>query len=745
MWIGTGSHGIAALDVAARRVTWIRNDPAIATSLPQDIVLAMLRDRSGLVWVGNLSGLRRSDPRQTAIATVVVGSNRANGIAESDVTMIAASGNERAWLGFPDGGIDIVDATLGRVRSLRPDRGRPQQSLPPSIIRALAGFTHGPMYIGTRAGLFEISASGEGLRHISLPGGGTQRVNSLAVIDDVLWIGTNGRGVWRLDRGSGTPRRVACTGLSSAQITVVAPAARGQLWVGTFAGLNLLDIRAGRAHAITSDDRAPGHAALGFIASLLSDRMGRLWVGTFGEGIQIVDHVRSDGRAEITGLSARDGLPNVNVDALLADRQGRIWVATDDGMAQIDPTTRAVHPLHRADGVEFSNYYAGAAAMLGNGDLLFGSTGGLTIIRPALVRDWTDVPPVVATDIRVGGAPVTPPLVNGATAAPIDISPDANSLAVEIAALDFSAPEQNEYAYRLDGYDRAWNETDASRRLAAYTNLPPGTYTLEFRGTNRDGAWSPVSMLSIRVHPAWYQTIVFRLFAIVLALAVIAGMIRIRTAYLLRREKALQQLVDQRTTELRETARELSERRAELEEMAYRDVLTNVANRRMFGRQVARFLTKANAESRSFALVLLDLDRFKSINDSFGHDAGDAVIVEAARRLRSVVRSDDCVARLGGDEFAILIDSDDDDSDFSGVCERIVASFALPVNFNGTALRTSASIGIAMFPAHGRTADDLYKSADIALYEAKRAGRNTWRRAGYAPSEPRTVNPSMRL
>ncbi len=729
IWFGTNDHGIAALDVATRRLRWLRNDPAVPTSLPQNLVLAIYRDRAGLAWVGTLTGLRRSDPQQSAISTVVVGSNRSAGIADSDVTAIFAAAGDRAWLGFVGQGVDIVDPTRGRTGSLRPNRAWPQRTLPEVTVRAIAGYPRGPTFIGTARGLYETDADGRGLRRIPMPGTSSDHIDSLCVIDGVLWIGTNAKGVWRLDRGAASPRRLEHTGLANSRITVIAPASPGHLWVGTYGGLNLLDVRSGTVERITAEGSRPNRPGTGFIASLLTDRQGRLWVGTFGEGILILDHRGPDGRSRFLHLAQREGLPNVNVDSMLADREGRIWVATDDGIAWIDPASLAIHALRRADGVEFSNYYLGARAMLGNGDVLFGSTGGLTIIRPALVRGWTYAPPIVVTDVRLGGR--TEPagsLGRGAAGPPIEISPDANSLSVEFAALDFSASEQNQYAYRLDGFDRAWNETDAGRRLAAYTNLPPGKYTLELRGSNRNGAWSPTLVVPIRVLPAWYQTLTFRFGEVVAAGAVLAGLIHIRTAYLRRRERDLEQQVDERTAELRALAIELSEKKAALEHIAYRDALTDLPNRRMFSHVFTRLLAPAGADRRAIVLLLIDLDRFKLVNDTLGHDAGDALLVEAANRLQSAIRSDDCVARLGGDEFAILLAGGPSAAEVDQICERIAASLALPIVFKGVEMRTSASIGIAVCPEHGSTQDDLYKSADTALYEAKRGGRDTWRR-----------------
>ena len=103
------------------------------------------------------------------------------------------------------------------------------------------------------------------------------------------------------------------------------------------------------------------------------------------------------------------------------------------------------------------------------------------------------------------------------------------------------------------------------------------------------------------------------------------------------------------------------------------------------------------------------------------------MLIEAAIRLQAAVRKSDCVARLGGDEFGVLVSQNPAATDIEMICHRIIESFVMPVPTNGGEVRSSASIGVAVFPDHGATLDSLYKSADLALYEAKRAGGNMWR------------------
>jgi len=182
----------------------------------------------------------------------------------------------------------------------------------------------------------------------------------------------------------------------------------------------------------------------------------------------------------------------------------------------------------------------------------------------------------------------------------------------------------------------------------------------------------------------------------------------LRTTYLERRAERLEKLVAARTVEL-----VASQER--LERIAYSDLLTSLPNRRMLSEDINKRIALTRRQGGYFALMLIDLDRFKQINDTLSHDAGDALLIEVANRLRQTVRESDCVARIGGDEFAVLLAPEDDADGVDEVCRRIIDRFVDPVPFRDTLIPTSLSLGIALFPADGDTQDVLYKAADLAL------------------------------
>jgi diguanylate cyclase (GGDEF)-like protein len=160
-------------------------------------------------------------------------------------------------------------------------------------------------------------------------------------------------------------------------------------------------------------------------------------------------------------------------------------------------------------------------------------------------------------------------------------------------------------------------------------------------------------------------------------------------------------------------------------ELARRDDLTGVANRTAFLEQFERQLSDAEGKGRFLSIHWLDLDRFKEVNDSFGHLAGNALLVGVASRLKAEFDDKGIVARLGGDEFAI-VRVVDVDTDATTVAQRVLDLVSQPVEFRGRSLHVSASVGVAVAPFDGADADTLLKNADLALYRAKEEGRNTF-------------------
>ncbi len=171
----------------------------------------------------------------------------------------------------------------------------------------------------------------------------------------------------------------------------------------------------------------------------------------------------------------------------------------------------------------------------------------------------------------------------------------------------------------------------------------------------------------------------------------------------------------------------VKEAQEQIEFLAHHDALTRLPNRTLLRERLAHCITRARRHQQQLAVLLLDLDRFKNVNDTLGHPVGDELIVEVAQRITALVRADDTLARLGGDEFALLVEDEASVMAIEAVARKLVDVFAVPVRVADHALTVTASIGISVYPGDGEDADTLLKNADSAMYQAKHSGRNGFR------------------
>jgi len=563
LWFG-GEGGIVVFDTSSGYSRHILHDAARTTSLPHDRVLSLYRDRSGLMWAGTYSGMGFHNSTQDAALTLFGGVNQVSGLRERDVISTLSTSSGLVWVGYFSGGVDILDPFGHRVAALRPDLAHPQTALPTDVVRIFTQGADGAVYLGTGKGLYRATSKGTAVTRLSItPEREEPAIFSLQSDGSGLWVGTRSQGLWRMDYRDGTFRRRAAKTFTDQWILAMAPTGDGRVWIGTNQGLYLFDPGSEWVSKVLPDPQDAQSQSGALVTSLLTDRKGRLWVALRdGRGIAVIDALAVGEPPRVTRIGIADGLSDVDVDALVEDFSGTVWASTASGLlVGISSDRRIATTLGRAEGIGTRSFIWNAGAVTSHGELLFGGDGALTVLRPDRLKPWEWHPPVVVTDLRIGGHAVAHPPEDG----PLDILPSANSLAVEFSSLDYSAPERNQYAYKLEGYDKDWVPTDSTRRLASYTNLPPGHYILHLRGSNRDGVWTEQSFdLPIRVMPAWYQTVWFRVALAVLALAAVWLLVRVRTSFLRQRQLILERQVRQRTSELRLSNSQLEMRTEEL-------------------------------------------------------------------------------------------------------------------------------------------------------------------------------------
>jgi diguanylate cyclase (GGDEF)-like protein len=325
-------------------------------------------------------------------------------------------------------------------------------------------------------------------------------------------------------------------------------------------------------------------------------------------------------------------------------------------------------------------------------------------------------------------------------------------LGIEFAALDFTAPHRNRFAYKLEGFDPEWVSLDG-RRAVTYTNLNAGRYTFRLRAANSDGRWNEEG-LAVPVDVAaapWATGWAFGGYSLLLAGCVI-GMVRVQQRKFDREAeyaRVLEFRVQERTHELSERQQDLERVNQELAQASITDALTGLANRRFLNEYIEKEVALLHRrydrlaegpltpELLDLAFIMIDLDHFKTINDSAGHAAGDAVLRQVRDLLKAVSRSSDIIVRWGGDEF-LLVARDLSGERLSELAERIRAEVGKQVFEigEGRVVRTTCSLGFACYPFFREQLDALsweqvISVADRALYVAKASGRNAW--VGFHP------------
>jgi diguanylate cyclase (GGDEF)-like protein len=307
----------------------------------------------------------------------------------------------------------------------------------------------------------------------------------------------------------------------------------------------------------------------------------------------------------------------------------------------------------------------------------------------------------------------------------VKAGPGAGNLEIQFAAPASTASDH--LRYRLLGLDSDWNVAGKDRQ-AVYNNLPPGQYVFDFEEAAGNGRVLVAESLPILVSPPYAKTAWFRSLCIILLLLLILALHKLRVARLQQRAEKLEERVSQTRAELVLAVETAGDAQQALKDQALRDSLTGLWNRRAISAMLDKEVCRAQRDRIPITLVMIDMDHFKKINDTYGHQIGDAVLREAASRLFDVMRPYDFAGRYGGEEFLIVLPSC---SERNGILRaedfrRAIADRPVPTALGP--LPVTCSLGVAAYE-HSMPDEELIHRADEALYHAKRQGRNCVRAA----------------
>jgi len=663
-----------------------------SNGLPDIGIDALLYDRDHVLWIGTYGrgvlqwrGYDQFESWQTA-----------QGLDSSPSWAIARARNGPLWVGDELGGSVLAS---GATRLTAWPLKAPLLAQETIGLRALPG---GDMLVAYY--------SGELLRYHAREGTTEEVAHSPAYIHDLFvdshgaaWLGTE-RGLYVYD--GHMLRRAGENVVPDDVVSDVAEDAQGRLWFTGEAGLFRLDHGQWTRMHVTGTPSNQDFTHMDVLPTgkfYLAGNFSGVWQGRVNESDTLAaQHV------------ADDLLDGTRVYFIRHDHRGWLWIGGTDGVELFNG--QHWRRLTEDDGLIWDDIGEDAFFEDEDGSVWIGTTNGISHIPHPESLASPDPLNVAITALTLGGVVQQP-----APAYRFDSAPE-QPLSLHLATLGAPTRRTLQYHYRLQGLEHDWMNSD--RPQVDYPPLPPGDFVFEVAAYDPDSRQlSPVVQLPLHMVPPWWQRLPAVLGSVLLfALSIVLAW-QLRTRHLRARARTLERLVAVRTRELEVDKLALEEARAALWQQATHDALTGLPNRPRVLEILAQAIIEARADRHPLAVALIDLDHFKQINDRYGHLAGDAVLIEAAVRLREMLPACATPGRYGGEEFLAVVPGAlmDDSAPFETLRHRIAQQ---AFRGDGANVDITCSIGVTWLQPQDRDSFDLIRRADAALYAAKTSGRN---------------------
>jgi ligand-binding sensor domain-containing protein/DNA-binding CsgD family transcriptional regulator len=525
LWFGT-SEGLVCMDGRSGAATTYRNDPFDAKSLGADQVLSVYEDRSGILWIGaGNSGIDRFNPNRKKFSHYRAIPGKADSLGSNSIHAFWEDPGRVLWIGTRDG-LDRLERGKNAFSHFGYAAG-PPGSLGKTNVHCLLGDRSGNLWLGTDGKGLARFDRGSGrvtpFRHDPGDPGSISSDRILALCEDKdgsLWIGTYGGGLNRMDADAKGARFTRYQfdekdpgSLSDNIVRAILEDSRGTLWIGTYGGgLDRFDRATGKFAHYRHDAADPASLSDDYVYCIHGDTEGAIWVGTLGGGLNKLN--REQGT--FTHFTQADGLAGNQVLGILEDGSGNLWLMTSEGLSRFSPQAKQFRNYDASDGIQGKGFFSGAVYANQGGEMFIGGANGFNVFSPQNITDNTFVPPLWITSFKILNKEAKLPQPIWETRE-IVLHPRDQLFSFEFAALDYAAPEKNRYAYKLEGLTDDWIFTDAKRRLASFSLLPPGRYVFRVKASNSDGFWNGKDVsLVIRMRGPWWRSWWFLLLMVLL-------------------------------------------------------------------------------------------------------------------------------------------------------------------------------------------------------------------------------------
>lgn len=563
LWVGTASGGLNKFERQSERFYRYLNDLNDQASISHNNIETIYEDRTNNLWIGTWGGgINKIDRKPQKFLHYKHKPFNENSLSHNYVRAVHEDASGALWIGTSEGGLDRLDRQSGEVSHYKNDPDDPA-TLSSNDVRAIWEDRSGTAWVGTYGGgLNKMNSQSEAFIHYKHD---PRNPNSLGnnyvwtIYEDatgILWLGTSG-GLDKFDPTTGIFKHYKAdskktNSLSHNIVRCIYEDRSGVLWVGTYGGFNKFDPQSEtfvhyRHHPAYSNSLSNNS-----VMTVYQDSAGIFWLGTLGGGLN-----RFDPRTErFEHYTENDGLPNSFVHAILEDNSGCMWLSTNKGIAKFDPRQAPGQQFRNydvTDGLQSNEFNVGAAFKNDRGELFFGGINGLTIFDPEKMKDNPNIPSVVLTGFRIFNweAKFDTSIFY---IKEIELSYKERFFSFEFAALDFTNPMKNQYAYMLEGFDSDWIHC-GNRRFASYTNLDPGVYVFHVKGSNNDGVWNETgASVAIRISPPFWDTWWFKGLMTVFIIGALA-LIYNNRVQTLKKEKIAQQKFSKQLIEVQEKER----------------------------------------------------------------------------------------------------------------------------------------------------------------------------------------------
>jgi signal transduction histidine kinase/ligand-binding sensor domain-containing protein len=516
------------------------------------------RDREGILWVGTSGG---------GINYINSGRNNfklfrhttdPNSLSYSFTGCFYEDHLGMIWIGTDGGGVNVMDPATGTLKVFKHDPADPE-SISGNVIRSITEDKEYNVWIATwDAGLncydrksntfFRYMPDKNNPASIS----GRSVWNIKLDHNDNLWLANYAVGTDLFDKNKGVIKRFRFNpgdpaSISSDQPFFLYEDFEKNMWICTEDGLNLYNEKTNSFQVFKFPNSQ--------LESFLRDKDGNLWVGSNTKGMF---YCSPDGKI-IKTYDNTNGLAGDKVQSIVEDNNGDLWISTSDGISHLNIKTQKFRNYTKEDGLQSNQFFQQSFLKTSGGEIYFGGYNGFNSFFPDSLKDNSFIPPVYITDFQIFNKPVVFAVagsqfpVHISEAEEITLNWRQSVFSFSFSAINYTHPEKNQYAYIMEGFEKDWNYTNASRRYVTYTNLNPGKYTFRVKASNNDNVWNDKGVsLRIIILPPWWNTLWFKLISVSAIIFLFVAFFLLRVRNLKNQKAVLEHSVTLKTGELQE-------------------------------------------------------------------------------------------------------------------------------------------------------------------------------------------------